>query len=185
MCVVMPIGQDDIISQFQYYAPMNKASFTKDIFLSYAAELKRFVAKRFGDAHDAEDIVQDAFHNFLRADSLESIKNPRAYLYQSAHNLALNRIRSQRNHTDYISQDSSDEEYRSPERVILAQKELETIEKILSKLPEKCRKAFILRRVHEKSFKEISGELSVTVSSVEKYLVKAVNYLRDNIDDLP
>ena len=163
---------------------MNKASYTRDLFLRYAGELQRFVSNKFGGVDEADDIVQDAFHNFLRAKCTESIDNPRAYLYQTAHNLALNRIRKQSYHENYLAEPRDEHEDRGPERVVLGQKNLDHLDKILSALPENCKRAFILRRVHEKPYKEISRELGVSVSSVEKYLVKAVDYLRGHIDEM-
>ena len=82
---------------------MKSRLFLTSLFLKYQADLLRFIAYKFGDHHDAEDIVQDAFHNILRIDSPENLENPRAYLYQSAHNIALNRIRKNQRHDSYLS----------------------------------------------------------------------------------
>lgn len=155
----------------------------KNIFTDYATELTRYITRKFGDADNAEDIVQDAFHNFLRMDAPESIENPRAYLYQAAHNLALNRIRKQRHHEGYIaSQALDDSDNLSPERHISGQKDLEALQEKLKELPENCRKAFIMSRIYAKSYLEISQELGVSVSSVEKYLIKALRFIRENIE---
>lgn len=162
---------------------MNKAPFIKSLFLSYGSELKRYIAHKFGDSAEADDIVQDAFHNFLRSEAPEDIENPRAYLYQTAHNLALNRIRKQRNHDAYLSSSQVDDDHRSPERSVFAHRELELLNEILDSLPEKCSKAFILSRIHNKTYGEIAEELKVSISSVEKYLMKSMHYLGDKFDE--
>lgn len=163
---------------------MNKSSFVKTMFVRYGADLKRFVAHKFGDPDNADDIVQDAFHNFLKTEAPEEIENPRAYLYQTAHNLALNRIRKQRNHENYLAQEHIEEDQRSPERTISAGKDLEMVHKALETLPEKCRQAFIMSRLQNRTYTEIADELSVSVSSVEKYLIRSINFLRDSFDGL-
>ena len=162
---------------------MSKVSFVKNIFLEYGADLRRFVALKLGNPHDAEDIVQDAFHNILRTESPEQLENPRAYLYQTAHNLALNRIRKNNLHQDYLSVGQQDEECRTPERSVVAQHDLKRLEASLNQLPDKCSSAFILSRLYAKNYKEIADELGVSVSSVEKYLIRAIQFLRDNYDE--
>lgn len=159
-------------------------SLVKTLFLQYGTDLKRYVAHKFGDASDADDIVQDAFHNLLRTKAPEDIENPRAYLYQTAHNLALNRIRKQGYHDNYVAEAGNDEEERSPERFVSARKDLESVEQALHDLPEKCRKAFLLHRINAYSYQEIADELGVSVSSVEKYLMRAMKFLRENFDGI-
>lgn len=162
---------------------MDKYSFVKSMFLKYSSELTRFVAFKYGSSGDADDIIQDAFHNFLSAENPEKIDNPRAYLYKTANNLALNRIRKNQNHDKYVqSEIGNDESALSPERSALAQRELEELHKSVESLPFKCRQAFILSRVHSKTYPEIALELQVSVSSVEKYLITALKIVRESID---
>lgn len=150
--------------------------------MEYQTGLLRFVVGKFGNTHDAEDIVQDAFHNFLRSESPEKLENPKAYLYQTVHNLALNRIRKQKHHDGYINSQETVEETRSPERSMLAHKDLEAVQHALTKLPPQYKRAFVLSRVHSKTYAEISQELDVSVSAVEKYMIKALDFLRKNLD---
>ena len=163
---------------------MNDSSIISGLFSKYGAEIKRYIKRKFHDTYDAEDIVQDAFFNFLKIDDLTQIDNPRAYLYQSAHNLALNRFRRKGRHDKYVEQaDIDEEDIRSPERYASATKDLEAVCEGLDNLPPKARQAFILSRVEHKSYSEIAGELGVSVSSVEKYLMTALAYLRDSFED--
>ncbi len=161
---------------------MSKGPLVKSLFVQYGTELKRYVAHKFGDSNDADDIVQDAFHNLLKSKSPEELENPRAYLYQTAHNLALNRIRKQRYADNYAALEHSEEDARSPERFAGAQADLEQVESALSNLPDKCRQAFIMHRMNASSYQEIADELKVSVSSVEKYLMRAMKFLRENFD---
>ena len=52
----------------------------------------------------------------------------------------------------------------------------------LASLPEKCRQVFILRKVHGLAHKEIALRMSLSVSSVEKYLTRAVLACRKFVD---
>ena len=58
-------------------------------------------------------------------------------------------------------------------------KELEqTIGQSVGRLPEKCKKAFLLSRQENLSYKDISGELAISVSTVEKHISKALKLIR-------
>lgn len=161
---------------------MGKGSLVKALFLQYGADLKRYLTLKFGDSYDNEDIVQDSFRNLLSSVEPESLDNPRAYLFQTAHNLALNRIRKQGHYDRYASMGHSEEDELSPERIVIAQGDIEALLKTLGELPENCQRAFIAHRVHSRSYQDIADELGVSVSSVEKYLMRTMKFLRENFD---
>jgi RNA polymerase sigma factor (sigma-70 family) len=167
---------------------MKASHFLATLFAKHQLDLQRLIASKFGKMHhEAEDIVQDAFHNILRAENVEQLENPKAYLYQTASNLALNRIRKHRRHHQYLhdlgvsEEDELDE--LSPERSVLARHDLQRLEQALVKLPEKYRQTFLLSRVHDKSYREISEQLQIAESTVEKHIIKALKYLRDQLDE--
>lgn len=152
------------------------------LFANYHRDLKRFVAKKFG-SDEAEDIVQDAFHNILRSGTHETLENPKAYLFQTAHNLALNRLRKQGRHDDYLATQDMTEATTAPLEVSTsAMRDLELVEKTIAQLPCKCRRAFILSRLQGKNYAEIAETLGVSVSTVEKYIAKSLLFLREHLD---
>lgn len=159
-----------------------KHSFIKSLFVSYSADLRNFVTGKFGDINEADDIVQDAFRNMLRMESPEEIEDPRAYLYKTARNLALNRIRKQKHHDNYIAVQEQKEQALSPERTVAANKDLEILQKAVTKLPPKIKRAFVLSRVHSKTYAEIGQELGISISTVEKYIITALEFLREQLD---
>lgn len=163
---------------------MSQGSFISALFCRYQRDLQRFIARKFGDASQAEDIVQDAFHNLLRVDDLESLENPKAYLYQAASNLALNRIRSQRYQTDYL-QSLKEGEGLSVclERQVSAERDLVEISRTLALLPEKYRRTFEMSRVEGKTYSEIAEAQGIAVSTVEKHIIRALKFLRENLPE--
>lgn len=159
---------------------INATRFLVVLFESHQSDLRRLIAHKFKKTyHDAEDIIQDAFHNILHVENPEAIENPKAYLYQTAANLELNRIRKQQHHYRYIAAQDEDARYDlCPERSVSACKDLERVEQALSSLPEKYRRTFLLSRVQEKSYREISELLNIPESTVEKHMIKVLKYLR-------
>ncbi|PUA30906.1 MAG: hypothetical protein B0W54_06915 [Cellvibrio sp. 79] len=160
---------------------MKAPSFLVSLFESHQSDLRRLIAHKFKKTHhDAEDIIQDAFHNILHIENPEAIENPKAYLYQTAANLALNRIRKQQHHHRYIAAQDQEASYDlCPERSVSARKDLERLEQALTSLPEKYQRTFLLSRVQEKSYREISELLNIPESTVEKHIIKVLKYLRE------
>lgn len=62
----------------------------------------------------------------------------------------------------------------SPESHTLVVEALVEIDTLLNKLPHKARQALLMRQLEGKSYKQIAQELDVSVSSVEKYVAKAL-----------
>ncbi len=158
--------------------------FLQSMFREHHGSLLRFLASKLSDPHEAEDIAQDAYHNLLRMNSPEVLENARAYLFQTAANLALNRMRKQRRQQRYTqtvmaeADNDSGLTTTSPEQAVGAQIELQRIVAAVDELPDKCRTAFLMSRSEHKSYNEISEALGVSVSTVEKYLIRALHHLR-------
>lgn len=162
---------------------MNNNRSLRSIFERYQTDLLRFVASRFGNRNDTEDIVQDAFYNILKADNLDNIENPKAYLYRAARNLALKRLRSEEYHVKYVEQVDLDQVAVSPEASVSARKHMEHIENVLAELPQKYRRTFEMSRVREMSYREISEELGIGHTTVEKHIIKALKHLREHLGE--
>jgi len=64
-----------------------------------------------------------------------------------------------------------------------ARQDAEVSLRAIEALPEKIRRAFVLSRFEEKTYSEIATVLSVSVSSVEKYIIEALKSLRMALDE--
>lgn len=159
-----------------------------NLFQLHYAQIRALIATKFARAPlEADDIVQDAFHNLARANNIHELANPQAYLYKTAYNLALNRLRQHKNQLNENPAGHSQlatEDELTPLRSILAQEELEQLAEALNQLPEKYRQTFILSRVHDKSYKEISQELNIAESTVEKHIIKVLKCLREHLHEV-
>jgi RNA polymerase sigma-19 factor, ECF subfamily len=50
----------------------------------YSAELHRFLARRMHRQHEVEDLVQEVYLRLLKVDNGDFVRNPRAYILQTA-----------------------------------------------------------------------------------------------------
>lgn len=190
----LDITNTDLLNRSSQGAANNSAmkakksvQFLQGLFRDHNTSLLRFLTRRLSDPDDAEDIAQDAYHNLLRMETPENLENARAYLFQTAANLALNRIRKRGRQRQYAqtlqAQEDTDRGLitTTPEQVVGAQIELQRVLDAVEELPEKCRKAFLMSRSEHKSYTQISKELGVSVSTVEKYLIKSLDHLRRTV----
>jgi RNA polymerase sigma factor (sigma-70 family) len=155
------------------------------IFLDSFALLKRYLARFFSEQQDIEDVAQEAFMRAYVAEQRKSIEQPKAYLFRIAKNLALTRLQRKSKEIAYFIDESGDYVCESGDYLNLEVQEpgyaeLENIELLgiycdaVASLPEKCRQVFLLRKVHGLTHQEIADRMSLSLSSVEKYLHKGI-----------
>ena len=158
-------------------------------------ELKRFMLSRQCDPAEVDDLLQDLFVK-LATVKTGPVGNPRAYLYQMANNLLLDRRRGRQRQArrddswarSQFGQDLREDPAASPERVAIDRNALAQVEATLREMPE--RTADILRRyrLQGQSQKVIAEELGISLSAVEKHLQRAYRALlelRCEIEDEP
>ena len=67
--------------------------FLHNLFLQHAHEVTAFVHGRWPKEQDVADIIQETFLRFAQYPAPETIQNPRAFLFQTAANLTVDRHR--------------------------------------------------------------------------------------------
>lgn len=136
--------------------------------------LKKYLTRFFSSQQDIEDVVQEAYLRAYVAEQKKGIEHPKAFLFRVAKNVALTKLtRKSKQITDYLeelaspvvlsSEASSDEELEADELLGVYCEAVAT-------LSDKCREVYLLRKVHGLTHKEIAERMSLTTSSIEKYL---------------
>jgi RNA polymerase sigma-70 factor (ECF subfamily) len=147
-------------------------------FLENHAFLERFLARFFSNQQDIEDVAQEAYLRAYVAEQQKEIEQPKAYLFRIAKNLALTKLtRKSKKITDYLEESSASvviECGAAADSEVEAQESLGLYCEAVAALPEKCRQVFLLRKVHGLAHKEIAERMSLSVSSVEKYLLRGI-----------
>ncbi|GAB4121348.1 MAG: sigma-70 family RNA polymerase sigma factor [Rhodothalassiaceae bacterium] len=144
----------------------------------------RQAVRRSVSREDAEDLAQDAYLRVLSRDSLEPVTNLPAFLGRSMRNLAIDLVRRRSRRGDYETSAEEDRTLEThaatgdPERTAIAREQLARIRDAINALPPRCRQAFILHRFHGHDYAEIARMLGVSTSSVEKYIIRALEACR-------
>lgn len=73
------------------------------------------------------------------------------------------------------------DELASPERTNSGRDELRFLAQLVEQLPPQCRKVFTLRKIHGFSNDTIAKQMGLSVSTVEKHLVKALRLCTEGL----
>ena len=140
--------------------------------------LRAWLQSRFPADFDFDDIVQDAFLRVLQAHERENLRSPRAFLFKTARNLALDRLRHSRvAQTEALVESDAlyvlEEGMGVPE-IVARNQELELLTEAIQTLPKRCRQVFTLRKVYDLSQKEIARKLGISEHTVSAQMTIAL-----------
>ena len=162
--------------------------------------LGNFIRRRVRDQTDAEDILQDVFHEFIEAYRLpESIEQVSAWLFQVARNRIIDRFRKKKAVPVSETGLDDDEEYRlvlalpspdaGPEAEYARSVLLDALRVALGELPEFQRDVFVAHELEGVSFKQMAAQTGLSVNTLLARKRYAVLFLRRRLqtvyDELP
>ena len=155
------------------------------------SRLGNFIRHRVGDQTDAEDILQDVFHEFVEAYRLPApIEHASAWLFHVARNRIVDRFRKKKEEPLQPSADPDDEasEVRldlelpaldaGPEAAYARSLLLKALQQALDELPESQREVFVAHELEGSSFKEMAARNGVAVNTLLARKRYAVLHLR-------
>ncbi|WP_285425648.1 MULTISPECIES: sigma-70 family RNA polymerase sigma factor [unclassified Pseudomonas] len=152
-------------------------------FLDHYEELVGTWTRRLKNRHQAEDLTHDAFVRVLESGAA-SVEQPRAYLHQTARNIAVDtwRREDRRSELERESHDHAVTQADDPEAFMHAIQLADSIERALAELPLNCRKVFIWQKLEGLTQLEIAERLGLSKNMVEKYMIRTLRHLRDRLD---
>lgn len=147
-------------------------------FQKHQGALRRFISRFVQRKQDIDDVAQEAFMRAYRAEKGKPIEQPKSFLFRIAHNVAITEL-TKKSHQiiDYIADiDESAVVWLddSAEEQVMAEELIGIHCEAVAQLPPQCRRVFLMRKVHGMSHKDISVELGISISTVEKHMSKGV-----------
>lgn len=182
-------GFADLPCAFPAAMPEPKLAFLHDAFLKHAPEIAAFLRGRWPREPDIADLVQESFLRLLQYPQPETIRDPRAFLFQTAANLSVDRHRRREvreRHIDPAADlaELAEEGGARPDRYWESREALERFTEILEELPELWRHAFVLFRIEGWSHAEIAAHLGISVRGSERYVMQAMRRISERLDTL-
>lgn len=161
-----------------------RAELVANLFREHNEALLRFLAVRLRSHQEAKEVAQEAYVKLLKLDQPGAISFLRAFLFKTAANLAVDRLRSRERHMRAVEGGLFTElrESPTPEREAAGAQEVAIVERLVNELPAKCRSAFLLYKIEGLTFPEISARMGLSERQVREYVVRAVLYCRVGLD---
>ncbi len=153
----------------------------------------RLAHRLTGNAHDAEDVVQETFLKaYKQLGRFESRANFSTWLHRIAVNCSIDLIRS-RPHRETGHEAADLEQFgaesevheaaqKSPERLMLSTEVQERITETMASLSRMERAAFVLRHFEGHSIDDISRQLGVKTNATKHSIFRAVRKMRGALE---
>lgn len=143
--------------------------------------LKRYFERRRIMGADADDAIQEVFVRLARRVGLADARNMEGYLFEAAASVAVDHFRRANSRSASRHEEFQDALHAaldaSAEQIFLAREDLGVLVTALRELPAKTRNIFLLSRLEGLKYAEIGVRLGLSVSAVEKHVVKATVHL--------
>ena len=151
--------------------------------LPHECDVRAWLRRARVSADEADDIVQEAYCRLAALSSVAHILNGRAYFFQTARNIAAERVRRARivridSATEIDALNILDNE-PTPEQIVDGRRELARVQKLIEGLPARCREVFTLRRIHGLSQRQVAERLKVSENVVEAQSARGLRLILD------
>ena len=145
------------------------------------ARLTGYFRRRVRQQDDVVDLVQEVFLRISTRGAVDDIDNLKGYVFQVAASVLTDRqrrrtVRHEDSHVELDPERMGETEI-GPDRILAGREALTAAVAALDSMPERTRTIFVLRRLEGMRYLEIAGRLGLSVSAVEKHMVRAVEHL--------
>ena len=140
--------------------------------------LQRVVRRMTGSVEAAEDIVHDTF---LKLNGRDIGSGDVGLLVRTAQNLARDVLRSQQVRHAYAASMTAEQiapRTATPDEEVAGKQELNDLLNALKSLPRRTQQVFLLSKLDEMTYPQIAEKLGVSVSTVEKDMISALDFCR-------
>lgn len=164
--------------------PASETIDVERLFREHNAALLRFIAAKVGSEQEAREIAQEAYVHLLQLDHPAAVSFLRAFLFKTAANLAIDRLRQRARRAHMTSMPELDFAVfeLTPERQLAGEQAIAVLGAAVSRLPPKCRQAFLLHRIYDMRIDEIAERMGIGACMARRYVARALEYVRQCLD---
>ncbi len=143
-------------------------------------KLYRLALRLTGNAHEAEDIVQDVLEKVWRAPEVQTqqVQNWEAWCMTLTRNRSLDQTRQQARRRTTTLDQAPETWTESVSAAVENQEQLDQVRRLIQQLPEKQRTVLHLREVEEMPYADIAELLDIPLDQVKVTLHRARKTLR-------
>lgn len=153
------------------------------LFREHNETLVQFLTGKLRSRQEAREVAQEAYVRILSLDTPGAVSFLRAFLFKTAANIAVDRIRHRERcpHTDDVSLFDEVPETRTPEKQAEGSQEVELLSELVAQLPPKCRRAFLLCKIEGLSVRDIGLRMHLSERQVRDYILRGLLYCQDKM----
>ena len=178
---------DDTVDNARELAPRDSAersALLSELFRENNRALINFLMAHLSNEQEAREVAQEAYVKLLQLDQPGAISFLRTYLFRTAVNLAIDRIRrrDRKERIERLELFDGWSTAASVEHVVLAEQEVELVKQAISELKPKYQRAFVLHKFQERSIADVAADMELTPRMVRSYIARAVFYCQLRLD---
>jgi len=153
--------------------------------MQHFRHLERILRRRGRTREEAHDLIQESFLRVqVYLNEGGEIREPEAFLVRTALNLS--RDMQEREHRDLYASKPVEEllvldTSPTPDEVAQAEDRLKRLDSALNRAGPRAREIFIMHRINGLSYIEISNQLGITRSAIEKHMAHAMTVLAQEL----
>ena len=158
------------------------ACFVTEAHSRFDRNLRRFFLRRGVARDDLEDMLQEVYLRLARHTGVHDIRSAEAFVITIAGNLLRDEYRRHGRRGTELSIEAecfdAPSEGDDPERSAEYAQHLTAAGTVIGQLRPATRRVFLGHRVRGQSYSELSRELGVSISMIEKHMIAALSALR-------
>ncbi len=154
------------------------------LFREHNAALVAFLRARLNSLADAQEVAQEVYLKLLSLGPGTRIDSPRAFLFRSAANLAVDRLRM-RNVRAAAPVDPEHDDWHVtpiPEQHASAVEQWRGLREALDELPPKTSRAFVMHVIDGRDFASIARDMNLSERMVRYHVGNALAHCRERRD---
>ena len=156
----------------------------RDLYLRHRTDVFRYLFYHVGDAQVAEDLTSEVFIRMLRAlPSFQPRGSFQAWLYQIAHNIAIDYHRKEKGKTSLPLTENLAAESEEPPEAVERQLNNQSLQRALAQLNQAQREVLILRFIQRHSIEEAALTLKCSEDAVKGLQRRGLIALRQILED--
>ena len=156
----------------------------RSLLLAEYADFDRRLTRRLGSPDLASEAINETYLRLEEARLIGPVRNPKAYLFRIALNIASDRRRAEKRRLTAEEVDSLldiPDDRPDAARVIEDRSEASLLWRAIAELPERRHRVLLLSRIDGMPNREIAALLGVTVRTVETDLKQAIEHCAERL----